>query len=78
MSNKDNRGQAYIDVDNVRVTLVPAAMRATAKNWAGKDVIRIAAYVGDGTNRTHRGAEFPIGEGAEERFFEAIRQLCRR
>lgn len=47
----DSAGNAYVDVENIRVTAVP-------KTWSGDAGIRIQAYKGDGG--LHRGAELPI------------------
>ena len=36
--------QIYGEVENVRITYVPAGERRREANWAGTDVIRIQAY----------------------------------
>jgi hypothetical protein len=57
----DNRGNAYEDLNNIRITYVRAETRNENSNWSGSDVIRIQAYKGE--NRTgglHRGAEMPV------------------
>lgn len=74
--HKDASGNAYIDLDNIRITYVPADRRSTAKNWAGQDVLRVCAKRGNG-NSLHRGAEFPItGPAAVLRFIEGLCRLC--
>jgi hypothetical protein len=74
---KDKNGHCYVDVDNVRLTFTPAKDRPEAKNWSGKDVIRIQAYqVGEKGDALHMGAEFPIGDGdAMLRLISGICQL---
>lgn len=54
------------DVDNIRVTYVPADERSADANWAGFDVIRVQAYRQDPSisQSLHRGAEFPISDSA--------------
>jgi hypothetical protein len=59
--NKDSKGNDYLDIDNIRVTLVRAANRTQSNNWPGCDVIRIQAYVDPANSSVlHRGAEFPV------------------
>jgi len=56
----DDRGQPYVEVENIRITYVKADQRDRSKDWPGCDVLRIQAYKGDGTKSLHRGAELPI------------------
>jgi hypothetical protein len=59
---KDTPGNPYVEVGNVRITLVPKSKRQSAKDWAGHDVIRIQSYRDDTSvsRALHRGAEFPV------------------
>jgi phosphoserine aminotransferase len=56
----DKKNQMYLETANLRVTYVPAGQRGAAKNWAGKDTIRIQAYQGPSNQRLHLGAEMPV------------------
>lgn len=50
-----------LDIQNLRITYVPAADRAESANWAGTDVIRVQAYRDSEENQSlHMGAELPI------------------
>lgn len=74
MTKQDKRHQNFIDVgSNLRVTFVPASQRARKKNWAGQDVLRFNAYLGD-TGRLHRGAEIPVGSATT--VLELITAIC--
>jgi hypothetical protein len=58
---KDSAGNPYIDIDNVRVTMVDKSGNPT-KDWAGSvKYLRVQAYTGRG-NSLHRGAEFPVDD----------------
>ena len=52
----DNKGNQYVDVDNIRITCV-------GKTWGGDSGIRIQAYKGDG-KKLHQGAELPVPDEA--------------
>jgi hypothetical protein len=76
-TKKDSAGHIYADVRNIRVTYVPKAARAAAKDWAGQDVLRIQSYREDssaGNKSLHMGAEIPI-ESAEV-FGEFVAAIC--
>lgn len=60
----DGKGQPYIDVGNLRITLVHKDMRELGKDWAGSHVIRIQAYREDGG--LYLGAEYPIPQGYKD------------
>jgi hypothetical protein len=77
MTKQDKRHQKFIEVgSNLRVTFVPASQRARKKDWAGQDVLRFNAYVGD-KKRLHRGAEVPVGSSATVlELIAAICELC--
>jgi hypothetical protein len=76
LKGTDGSQHVYVEVDNVRLTFVPASDRSEAKDWAGKDVIRIQAHQANKGNALHMGAEFPVG-GVEQvgQLVSAICQL---
>jgi hypothetical protein len=78
--DKDRRDQNYKNVGPVRVTYIKGDSRHAARNWAGKDVIRIQAYVGAKVRcRLHRGAEIPLdGPAGVLDLIAALSKLCRR
>lgn len=60
----DGKGNQYVEVDNIRLTFVPAQKRRRSKDWSGKNVIRVQAYRGRRDGKAmHRGAELPIEDG---------------
>ncbi len=72
----DARGQRFENVGPVRLTYIKKEQRSAGRDWAGKDVIRIQAYVGAATRgRLHPGAEIPVdGPGG---VLEVITALCK-
>lgn len=58
---QDGAGNHYVNVENVRVTLVLAKDRPTEKDWPGQNCLRIQAYRGDENDALCQGAELPIG-----------------
>jgi len=48
---QDNAGHFYAEVDNIRVTFIPARGRAPGKDWSGSDVIRVQSYKNTGVNQ---------------------------
>lgn len=70
----DSAGNVCRDVDNLRITYVPAASREHAKNWAGQDVLRVQSYRGGDNAALHRGAEFPIE--SPDSFVALLSALC--
>ena len=74
-TQKDGRGHIYADVENIRVTYIPAKDRDENKEWAGSDVIRVQAYRGAPPDRSlHMGAEIPIPK--PEIFGEFVGAIC--
>jgi len=73
--HEDGAGNVYCEVENLRVTYVPAASRSTAKNWAGKDVIRFQTYGGDDSAKLYPGPELPVS--SEETVTELVSALIR-
>ena len=71
----DGSNHLYYEVQNIRVTYVPASDRRPEADWAGADVLRIQAYRGDQDASLHRGAEIPIRSAQE--FGEFVAALCR-
>ena len=56
----DSAGNPYIDIDNVRITMVDKSTKPASKDWAGSvKYLRVQAYTGNGSS-LHRGAEFPV------------------
>lgn len=70
----DQRNQPYVDVDNIRITFVPATVRDPDKRWEATDMLRFNAYRDDGTSAIHRGAEIPLPSA--ERLVELIAAMC--
>lgn len=73
-SKKDSSGHQYLDIENIRVTFIPAEDRKPNKDWADSDVIRIQAYKGEKDNALHMGAEIPIK--SPEVFGKCIAAIC--
>jgi len=71
---KDGPGHYYIEVDNVRLTYVPACDRGEDADWCGKDVIRFQAYRDGTSSALHRGAELPIADS--KTFLALVEGLC--
>lgn len=69
---RDGAGHLYTEVENVRITYVPADDRSDGADWSGQDVIRLQAYRSNG--QLHRGAELPIA--SPDTFVQLISQLC--
>ena len=65
------------DVDNIRVTYVPASERPENADWAGCDIIRIQPYRQDPSvsKSLCMGAEFPVPDSAA--LCRLIETLCR-
>jgi hypothetical protein len=57
----DSANNFYVNVDNVRITLVKKENRKPESDWSGKDTIRIQAYRDGTTGNLMQGAELPIG-----------------
>lgn len=72
---RDGAGHLFVDIDNIRITYVPAADRDPDANWAGSDVLRIQSYRGADSSALHRGGEFPVA--SPEAFSQLIAGLCR-
>lgn len=58
--SKDNKGNDFIEVNNIRITYVRNENRSSEKAWSGSDVLRIQAKISGENDRLHRGAELPI------------------
>ena len=70
----DGAGHLFADVDNVRITFVPAADRKPKANWAGSDVLRLQSYKQETSGPLHMGAELPVASA--EAFVALISALC--
>ena len=71
---QDNKGNNYINLNNLRITYVRQETRDPDRDWAGADMIRIQAYTGNGS-QLHRGAEIPVTDVST--FIELIESLTR-
>jgi hypothetical protein len=71
---KDSSGHLYAEVENIRITYIPAKDRATGKDWAGADVVRIQSYRGSNDKSLNMGAELPIS--STEVFGEFVAAIC--
>ncbi len=60
MTLRDSSLNPYIDIENVRITMVDKSNKPSQKDWAGTmKYLRIQAYTGKGKS-LHRGAELPV------------------
>jgi hypothetical protein len=73
-TQQDSRGQTYTEIENIRVTYIPAKGREKPKNWAGSDVIRVQAKKDSTSNSLHPGAEVPVS--SPEAFGELVAAIC--
>jgi hypothetical protein len=73
-TQEDSKGHVYIDVENIRITYIPAADRTEAANWSGSDVIRVQSYKGESDRSLHMGAEFPVP--SSEVFGQVVAGIC--
>jgi hypothetical protein len=73
--SKDAAGHEYVDVENIRLTYVPASDRSRAADWAQSDVIRLQAYKGPHDRSLHMGAELPVS--SSDTFVRLIEGLCK-
>jgi len=71
---EDGKGHIYAEVNNIRITYIPASDRAEATNWSGSDVIRVQAYKGATDKSLHMGAELPIP--SSQVFGQFVAALC--
>jgi len=71
---KDSAGHLYAEIENIRITYIPAKDRATGKDWAGSDVVRIQSYRGPNDKSLNMGAEFPIS--STEVLGEFVAAIC--
>jgi len=56
----DSAGNEFVEVGNIRITLVLAEKRATEKDWAGTPVLRVQVYRDSESKALFPGAEYPI------------------
>ena len=68
----DSSGNSYVDVGNIRLTLVGSA--SAPEYWTGHDCIRINAYRGAENNALHQGAMIPLS--SRQTIVELIEALC--
>ena len=74
MIQRDGANHLFTEVENIRITYVPARDREEVDNWAGSDVLRVQAYLGSDGCRLHEGAELPVPNA--EVFVELVSALC--
>jgi hypothetical protein len=72
--NRDGKEHLYAEVENIRITYIPATDRTPQADWAGSDVIRVQAYKGSNDKSLHMGAELPVS--SPEVFGNLIAALC--
>ena len=73
---KDGSNHMYAEVENIRITYIPASDRATDKDWANSDVIRIQSYKSANDRSLNMGAELPIrSTKVFSKFIAAIRRV---
>jgi len=73
-TQKDGKGHIYADIENIRVTYIPAKDRSGSKDWAGSDVIRVQSYKSDADRSLHMGAELPVE--SPEVFGQFVAAIC--
>lgn len=74
MLKRDASDHSFMEVENIRITYVPAKDRDAAKSWAGADVLRVQAYRGSEDQSLHMGAELPIPDS--QTFVDLVSALC--
>ncbi len=73
---KDGSNHMYAEVENIRITYIPASDRATDKDWSNSDVIRIQSYKSANDKSLNMGAELPIrSTKVFFKFITAIRRV---
>ena len=70
----DGSGHLYAEVENIRITYVPASDRKPEADWAGSDVLRIQAYRGSHSKSLFMGAELPVQ--SPEVMVDMVAALC--
>ena len=72
---RDDRGQYYVRVGNLRITYIQANKRLADLNWSDSDVIRVQSYKNSTDNSLHAGAEFPVR--SSDSLVELIEAMCK-
>ena len=72
---KDSKNHLFAEVENIRITYIPASDRKPEADWAESDVLRLQAYKGSNDKSLHMGAELPIS--SPEEFGALVAALCR-
>lgn len=57
----DGKGNKYVEVGNLRISIIRSENRPSDKDWPGQDVLRIQAYRGE-AKYLHMGSELPISK----------------
>lgn len=73
-SHKDVRDHLYLEVENIRVTYIPAKDRDPDADWSGTDVIRVQSYKSPENKALHMGAELPVA--SPEVFGRFVAAIC--
>lgn len=71
---KDEKGNQFVNVSNIRITYVSKRSRSSIKDWSEGDVLRIQAYRGKG-NALYQGPELDLKE--PDTILELIEALTR-
>lgn len=71
---KDEKGNQFVNVSNIRITYVSKSSRLGIKNWSDGDVLRIQAYRGKG-EALYQGPELDLKEA--DTILELIEALVR-
>jgi len=73
--DQDKNQNNYIRINNIRITYIDGGKRKNAKNWKGKDTIKIQAYKNDYNETLFQGAEVPIN--TSKTLIKIIAALCK-
>ena len=71
---RDSANHVFVEVENIRITYVPATDRAPNSDWAGSDVLRFQAYKNSENRALNPGPEFPVE--TPQAIIELIEALC--
>lgn len=60
-SQRDRFGSLYIEVNELRITYIPADARDRAKNWPGQNILRIQTFQ-DENHDHYETLESPVND----------------
>lgn len=72
---KDNKGNIYENVGNIRITYKRQEDRIESTDWSETDVLGFRAYKGSDSDALHMGAELSLKDS--QTIIELIETLCR-